>query len=101
MNRTLLVEKVRTIAENVYPHSITTVKCWFHRMILPKFEKNYLLNNKWSNTTRLENRKLLTTESAENYIVDMSELALLVGITDNELAKALIRERLTKHESSA
>lgn len=76
-------------------------KCWFHSLaadvkddfakISEQFEKNYLLNNKWINTTRLENRKLLTTESAENYIADMSELALLVGIKDDELAKALIR----------
>ena len=34
---------------------------------------------------------LLSTESADKYIVDMCDLALLVGIEDTELSKTLIR----------
>ena len=34
---------------------------------------------------------LLSTEYAEKYIADMSDLALFVGIEDTELSKALIR----------
>ena len=56
-----------------------------------QFNHDYLQNNQWLNTTRLENRKLLNTESAEKYISDMSDLALLVGIGEEELSKALIR----------
>ena len=44
-----------------------------------------------SYSTRLENRKSLSSEPAEKYIADMSELALLVGIKEEELSKALIR----------
>ena len=40
---------------------------------------------------RLENRKLSSTESAEKYIAELSDLAQLVGITDSELSKELIR----------
>ena len=47
--------------------------------------------NKWLNSTRLENRKLLSSESAEKYIADISELSLLVGIKEEQLLKALIR----------
>ena len=43
------------------------------------------------NTTRLENRKLVSSEYAEKYIEDMSDLGILVGIEDIELSKALIR----------
>ena len=46
---------------------------------------------RWLNTTRLENRKLSNSESEEKYIEDMSKLALLVGIKEEELSKALIR----------
>ena len=56
-----------------------------------QFKTDYLRNNKWLNSTRLENRKLLSSESTEKYIADMSELALLVGIQEEELSKALIR----------
>ena len=56
-----------------------------------EFNHDFLQNNKWLNNTRLENRKLLSTESADKYIADMSDLALLVGIGDKELSKALIR----------
>ena len=35
--------------------------------------------------------KLLSSEPAEKYIADMSELGLLVGIKEEELLKALIR----------
>ena len=78
-----------------------TAKCWFiglHddtkkdiTLVYSEFENNYLKSNQWLNTTRLESRKLLRGESAENYINDMSNLALLVGIHDQELSKALIR----------
>ena len=57
--------------------------------ITKQFNHDCLQNNQWLNTTRLENRKLLNTESAENYISDMSDLALLVGIGEEELLKAL------------
>ena len=39
---------------------------------------------------------LLCTESAAKYISDMSDLALLVGIGENELSKALIRGLLSR-----
>ena len=81
-------------------------KCWFNglskevkknfKLIEEQFNKNFLQNNQWLITARLENRKLLPTESAEKYIADMSELAQLVGITDSELSKALIRGLPTK-----
>ena len=48
-----------------------------------QFNHDYLQNNQWLNTTRFENRNLLIT--------DMSNLALLVGIGEEELSKALIR----------
>ena len=76
-------------------------KCWFNglpadikqhfRLIEEQFDKNFLQNTQWLNTTRLENRKLSKTESAEKYIAELSDLAQLVGITDSELSKALIR----------
>ena len=76
-------------------------KCWFLTQpeetkknfdrLADQFKTDYLRNNKWLNSTRLENRKLLSSESAEKYIADMSELALLVGIKEKELSKALIR----------
>ena len=52
---------------------------------------DYLRNNKWLNSNRLEYRKLLSSESTEKYIADMSELALLVGIKEEELSKAFMR----------
>ena len=64
-------------------------KCWYLTLsdtikdfesLTEQFNHDYLQNNQWLNTTRLENRKLLNTESAEKYISDMSDLALLVGI---------------------
>ena len=45
-----------------------------------QFTHDYLQNNQWLNTTRLENRKLLSTDSAEKYIADMCDLSLLVGM---------------------
>ena len=76
-------------------------KCWFNglpadikqdfRLIEEQFDKNFLQNNQWLNTARLESRKLSSTESAEKYIAELSDLAQLVGITDSELSKALIR----------
>ena len=39
---------------------------------------------------------LLSTESADKYIVDMCDLALLVGIEDTELSKTLIRGHPTR-----
>ena len=78
-----------------------SAKCWYmalsedtkkdFELITAEFEKNYLQNCRWLNCARLESRKLLKTESAEKYIADMSDLALLVGIGDEELSKALIR----------
>ena len=75
-------------------------KCWYLTLsdiiekdfesLTEQFNHDYLQNNQWLNTTRLENRKLLNTESAEKYISDMSELAPLVGIGVEELSKALI-----------
>ena len=41
--------------------------------------------------TEIGNRKLLITESAEKYISDMSDLAILVGIGEKELSKTLIQ----------
>ena len=65
-------------------------KCWhltLSDLIKKDFESlseqiihDYLYNNQGLNTTRLENLKLLNTESAEIYISDMSDLALIVGI---------------------
>ncbi len=84
-------------------------KCWYLTLkeavktdfdkISEEFTKNFLQNNKWLNTTRLENRRLLSTESAETYIADMSNLALLLGIEDQELAKCLIRGLPTRLRS--
>ena len=78
-----------------------TAKVWFltlpeetkknFKMISELFQKDYVQNNQWLNTTRLENRKLRIGETAEHYITDMSNLALLTGIKDEELGKALIR----------
>ena len=59
--------------------------------LIEQFNHVYLQNNQWLNTTRLENLKLLNTESAEKYISDMSDLALLVGIGEEEPSKGLIR----------
>ena len=65
-------------------------KCWYLTLsdiikkhfesLTEQFNHDYLQNNQWLNTTRLENRKLLNTESAKKYISNMSDLALLVGI---------------------
>ena len=76
-------------------------KSWFNGLttdtindfnkVQSEFNENFVQNNAWINTTRLDNRRLLPTESAEQYIADVSELAQLVGATDNELSKALIR----------
>ena len=78
-----------------------SAKCWYLTLsdtikkdfesLTEQFNHDYLQNNQWLNTTRLENRKLLNTESARKYISDMSDLALLVGIGEEELSKALIR----------
>ena len=78
-----------------------TAKCWYltlSNIVKKNFEilteqltHDYLLNNQWLNTTRLENWKLLSTESADTYIADVSDLALLIGIGDKELSNALIR----------
>ena len=53
-------------------------KCWYLTLsdiikknfesLTEQFNHDYLQNNQWLNTTRLENRKLLNTESAEKYI---------------------------------
>ena len=76
-------------------------RCWFLTQpeetkkkfdrLAEQFKTDYLRNNKWLNSTRLENRKLLSSEPAEKYIADMSELALLVGIKEEELSNAFIR----------
>ena len=63
----------------------------YFESLTEQFNHDYLQNNQWLNTTRLGNRKLLNTESTEKYISDMSDLALLVGIGEEELLKALIR----------
>ena len=83
-------------------------KCWFNglspeskkdiKQVEKLFKKNFLQNNQWLNTARLENRKLLATESAEKYIADMSELGQIVGVTDSELSKALIRGLPRRHK---
>ena len=46
--------------------------------------------------TGLENRMLLSTESANKYIADMCDLVILVGIEGTELSKTLIRGLLTR-----
>ena len=69
---------------------IGIIKKYFESLT-EQFNHDYIQNNQWLNTTRLENRKLLSTESAEKYISDMSDLALLVGIRKEQLSKALIR----------
>ena len=76
-------------------------KCWFSglaeeitqdfKKIEEHFNNTYIQNSRWLHVTMLENRKLLPTESAENYINDLSELAQLVGVKNDELSKALIR----------
>ena len=53
-------------------------KCWYYTLsdiikkefesLTKQFNHDYLQNNQWLNTTRLDNRKLLNTESAEKYI---------------------------------
>ena len=73
-----------------------TAKCWYLTLsaiikkdlecLTEQFNHDYLQNNQWLNTTRLENMKLLNTESAEKYISDMSDLVLLVGIGEEELS---------------
>ena len=83
-----------------------TAKSWFNglddtvkkdfKQVQEQFNKNFLTNNRWLNSARLENRKLLSSESAEHYIADMSTLAQLVGAKDDELSKALIRGLPTK-----
>ena len=42
---------------------------------------------------------LLSTESADKYIADMCDLAIIVGIEDTELSKALIRGLPTRLKS--
>ena len=76
-------------------------KCWYNGLTMDiqkdyaklkeEFNKNFVKNCQWLNTARLENRRLLANESAEKYITEVSELAQLVGVTDSELSKALIR----------
>ena len=76
-------------------------KCWYLTLsdiskkqfesLTEPFNHYYIQNNQWLNTIHLENRKLLNTESAEKYISDMFDLALLVSIGEEELSKALIR----------
>ena len=78
-----------------------TSKCWYLTLseqlkknietLTEQFTHDYLQNNQRLNTTRLENRKLLSNEYADKYIADMSDLALLIGIGDTELYKALIK----------
>ena len=62
-----------------------------YESLTEQFNHDYLQINQWLNSTRLENRKLINTEPTEKYISDMSDLALLVGIGEEELSKALIR----------
>ena len=62
-----------------------------HNQKKPRKIVNNLRNNTRLNSTRLENRKLVSSESAEKYIADISGLALLVGIKEGELSKSLIR----------
>lgn len=76
-------------------------KNWFNNLkpddrsnwetIKDKFKIAYLDANKWINTQRIENRRLQNNESCEKYITDVTDLALLVGMSDNELQKTLIR----------
>ena len=76
-------------------------KCWFLALsdetrehidcLTEQFKTDYLKNNRWFNTTRSENRKFTNSESAEKYNEEMSKLAPLVGIKEEELSKALIR----------
>ena len=76
-------------------------KCWFLALsdeaktkfdcLTAKFKTDYLKNKRWLNTTRLENIKFTNSESAEKNIEDMTTLALLVRIKEEELSKALIR----------
>ena len=57
---------------------ISLAKCWCLTLsdlvkinfkgLTEQFNHDYLQNNQWLNTTRLENQKLLNTESAEKYI---------------------------------
>ena len=78
----------------------STAKCWYLTLseiikkdfesLAEQFNHDYLQNNQWLNITHLQNRKFLSTESAEKCIADMCDLALLVGIGDEELSKALI-----------
>ena len=64
-----------------------------HRIYLYKQRKHLLLViNKHKHltttvtTTGLENKMLLSTQSADKYIADMCDLALLVGIEDTDLS---------------
>ena len=45
-----------------------------------QFTHDYLQKQSMVNTTCFENRKLLSTESSDKYIADMSNLAIFVGI---------------------
>ena len=68
---------------------IGATKFWFNglstdikqdfRLIGEQFDKHFLHNTQWLNTARLEKRKLSSTESAEKYIAELSDLAQLVG----------------------
>ena len=60
--------------------------------ITEQFNYDCLQNNQWLNTTRLENRKLLNTEPAEKYISDMSDLAPLVSIGEDELSRLSLED---------
>ena len=64
-------------------------------MLLVINEHKHVLQQ-WLNTTRLENRMLLSIESVNKYIADMCDWVFLVGIEDTELSKALIRGFLTR-----
>ena len=81
-------------------------KCWYLTLsdlvkkdfesLTEPFKHDYLQTNQWLNTTRLENRKLLNIESAEKCISDISDLAFLAGIGEDELSKALIKRTTSK-----
>ena len=67
----------------------TTKKDW--TAVKNKFSECYAGANRWINSQKIENRKLSPTETCDNYVKNMTDMAQLAGMGEDELSKALIR----------
>ena len=86
-----------------------SAKCWYLTLLdiikkdieslTDQFNHDYLQNNQWLNTTRLENRKLLNTESAGKYISDMSDLRMPYRTGDDKVTKCSINSKTSENIS--